>query len=311
MNKAINLIISLGLAFVIGWLGWNTWQTTRYFQDHGREGRLKIGRIYNASRWAEPLPLKKINTYTAQLEPKHEVLIESDQQLPENTTVFIRFLSRDLGSSISTFSVRPLVNTIRLRTAEDGSPVKIDDTDAFDKLVDQAMGPVGPGVYVRARPQAEAAPDRAKPTVPFIIGGAQDSTIELIWKNSTVGEWVVYGLLILLFKIWFIHAWSLSWRAPRSVTERKDFVHPSMRRIEADAPAAPSAKISYVPKPEQEIHLPATAPRPAPAPYTPAPAPKSSVPGEDEASAPLTSHETAPPMPLPPQSEPTLKLRRK
>jgi hypothetical protein len=311
MHKAFNLLISLGLAFVIGWLGWNTWETTRYFQENGREGRLQIGRSYNSSRWAEPLPLKKIHTYTALLEPKYEVLIESDHQLAENTTVFIRFLTRDLGASIDGFSVRPLVNTIRIRTAADGSPVKLDDTDAFDRLVDRAMGPVGPGVYVRARPQAEAAPDRAKPTVPFVIGGAQDSTMELIWKNSTVGEWVAYGLLVLLFKAWFLYAWSLSWRPVGSITERKDFVHPSMRRIDADAPEPASTRLTYVPKPEQAIVLPASAPRPAPPPYATPSVPRPIGGPEDEASAPLTSHETAPPMPIPAKTEPTLKLRRK
>lgn len=311
MHKAFNLLVSLGLAFVIGWLGWNTWQTTRYFQDHGREGSLKIGRVYNSSRWSSPIPLKKIHAYTAVLEPRHEVLIESDQPLEENSTVFIRFLTRDLGASLDAYSVRPLVGSIRIRTSADGSPVKLDDTDAFDKLVDRAMGPIGPGVYVRARPQAEAAPDRAKPTVPFILAGSEDSTVELIWKNSTVGEWVAYGLLILLFKAWFVYAWSLPWRPVRSITERKDFVHPSMRRIEADAPAAPSTKLTYIPKPERDIVLPATAPRPAPIPFSAPVVPKPMGSPEDEASAPLTSHETAPPMPIPAKVEPTLKLRRK
>lgn len=312
MKKTVHLLLSLGLAFVIGWFGWNTWQTANYFRENGREGRLQIGSIYNASRWAEPVPVKKIHAYTALLEPKHQVLIESDQQLAEKSTVFVRFLTRDLAASINAFSIRPLVNTMRIRTAADGSPVKIEDTDAFDRIVEKAMGPVGPDVYVRARPQAEAAPDRAKPTVPFLIAGANDSTLEIIWNNSTVGEWVAYGLVVLLFKAWFLYALSLTWRAPRSVTERKDFVHPSMRRIEPDAPAAPAAKLTYVPKPEQEIHLPATAPRPAPLPHTPPPVPApATATGEDEASASLTSHETAPPMPIKSHQEPVLKLRRK
>ena len=334
MKKLFTLLFSLGLLAALGWLGWNTWQATRYFQDNGREARLVIGKRYNASRWMEPVPLKKIHTYTARLEPKYDVLVETDQDLKENDEIFIRFLTRDVAPPVLQFSVRPLVNSIRVRTEADGSPVKIEDTDIFDRLVDKAMGPPAEGVYVRPRAVAEQAPSHEKPTVPFLIGGAQDSTWELIWNNTRAGEWIVCGIWLFLVQAFLLHAWSLPWTSRPAGTERKDFVHPSMRRIDADAPPPPSTKITYVPKPEEEIALTEAERRrralasdfPAPAPATPPasqPQPAAPIAGapasathptpaaEEVPEAPaLTSRETAPPMPIS-NDGPVLKLRRK
>lgn len=254
MKRLFLLILGLGILGGLGWLGWNTWQTTRYFQENGRDATIVVGPRYNAARWAMP-PLKKIHTYAARLEPKYDVLIETDQELKENDKLAIRFLTRDLAPDLLAFSARPVVNTMRLRTTEDGTPVKIEDSNLFDQLVDRAMGPPAEGVYVRPRAKAEAAPDRQKPTVPFVISESGDSTWAIIWKNSRAGEWLAVGFALLAAQSLLIAVADRQKAAARPDTTKKGFVHPSLRRVEADA-TAPSKKLTYVPKPDEEIVLP-------------------------------------------------------
>jgi hypothetical protein len=341
MKRLLLLLLGLGMLGTIGWLGWNVWETTRYFEAHGREATLVVGPRYNAARWASPLPLKKIHAYAARLEPKYEVLIETDQPLKPGDTVHIRFLTRDLAPGLLAFSARPVVNTLRLRAADDGTPVKIEDTNLFDRLVDKAMGPPAEGVYVAPRAVAEAAPSNEKPTVPFLLAAPGEGTWRRIWNNSSPGEWILLGLGLLAAQSLLIAACDRQKAARRPNPNRKDFVHPSLRRIEADAPDAPSKKLTYLPKPDEEIVLPAsqrpsamatksTLPPRADAPPAPDPAlvplrradvparPSSAPPPAtadsakvDETALPsLASKETAPPMPIR-ADEPVLKLPRK
>jgi hypothetical protein len=343
MKRLFLLLLGIGLAAFLGRLGWNVWETTRYFEAHGREATLVIGKRYNTERWSRPVPLKKIYAYTARLEPKYDVLIESEQEFKEGDQIEIRFLPRDAAEEARAFSMRPLVNTIRLRGPDDGSPVKLDDTDAFDRLVDRAMGPPAEGVYVRRRPVREAAPSREKPTVPFLVAPPDTGTWGLVWKNSRVLEWMALGLAVLAVNSLFASAWARHQEARRPGAHKKGFVHPTLRKIEADAPDAPSKKLTYVPKPDEEIVLPeaekrrmaeakaaaasapaaASSPPAAPvhptAPISPAapvaaPAPHSppeAVPASRAEALPsLAANETAPPMPIG-NGEPTLKLRRK
>ena len=320
MKRIILLVLGIGLAVFLGRLSWNVWETTRYFQAHGRDATLVIGKRYNTERWSRPVPLKKIYTYTAKLEPNYEVLIESEQDLREGETVPVRFLPRDAAEEARAFSMRPLVNTLRLRGADDGTPVKLDDADAFDRLVDRAMGPPAEGVFVRRRPVREAAPSRDKPTVPFLITTADGGTWSLIWKNSRVLEWLALGLAVLTVNSLIGAAWARHQAARRPGIGKKGYVHPTFRKIEADAPEAPSKKLTYVPKPDEEIVLPeaekrrlaearaAVAEKAAQAAAAEAAAEESTPP---DASLPsLAANETAPPMPIR-SDEPTLKLRRK
>ena len=254
MKRLLLLLLGLGLAAAIGGLGWNIWQTTKYFEAQGREATVVIGKRYNAEQWTSPVPIKKIRTYTAKLEPKYEVLVESDQDLKEGETRTIRFLTRDLAAGLVDYSIRPVSNTLRLRGADDGAPVKIEDTRLFDELVDKWMGPPAEGVTIRARPQAEAAPDRAKPTVPFVFTEAGDGTWAIIWKNSRVQEWLLLGIGLLAVQSLLIAAYDHH-KDKRLAKRRSKNAHPSLRNIEADAPATPSKKLTYVPKPDEEIVL--------------------------------------------------------
>lgn len=307
MKKILWFAFGLALLTGLGSVVWNTWQTTVYFQENGQTGGITIGKKYNASRWTSPIPLKKLHAYTAVLAPHHEVLIESDQALTENSEYFIRFLLRDTAEAAREWSIRPLASSIRLKAAADGTPVKLSDTDIFDRVLDKAMGPVGPEVYVRPRAVAEAAPSHEKPTVPFLLAGAEDSTLEIVWRNTTVGELIIAGLWLLMAKIILLHAWTTPFNPSRRTgVERKDFVHPSLRRIDADAPDTPSAKLTYTPKPD--LH---DDPAPAPPPRTTIPAPASTKDGPRR-PAPIVSTATTAPFVPPAQSEaPTLKLARK
>ncbi|MEO0055268.1 MAG: hypothetical protein RLZZ50_1215 [Verrucomicrobiota bacterium] len=339
MKRLLLLLLGLGLLYAVGALAWNVRETTRYFVANGREATLEIQQRYNAERWASPLPVKKILTYTARLQPKYDVLIETDQELKPGQKITIRFLTRDVAAEAVALSKRPLVNTIRLRGAEDGAPVKLEETDAFDRLVDKAMGPPAEGVYVKPRAVAEAAPTREKPTVPFLIEEPGDTTWSLIVRNSRIGEWVFLLLGVLIALSFLSAAYERQKEAKRLDSRGKKFVHPSLRNVQAAAPEA-QRKISYVPKGDQEVALtdaekkqaaakaappPTPAPIPAPKsaatpiPFKPsAPPPPSATPAANTAAEPkpltelpsLRANETAPPMPIN-REEPALKLRRK
>jgi hypothetical protein len=346
MKRLFLLLLALGLSFALARLGQNVWSSTRFFEEHGRDASLVIGKRYNHERWA-PVPVKKVYTYTARLEPEHEVLVETDQELNANDVLPIRFLTRDLGQQLRASSLRPQVNSLRLRGPNDEEPVKVADTDLFDNLRDKAMGPPAPGVYLPGRQGAESAPERALATVPFVFTDGGTGTGALLWRNSRIGEWVLVLLFALAVPALLSSFWERHLAARRPNPNRRDFVHPSLKKIEADAVAAPSAKLTYVPRPDEEIALPEpekrrmaeeaarknTAPpappaQPAPAPpepaLAPAPAaPSASAPGPaptlppttPSRSAPrdlpsLAANETAPPMPFN-RDEPALKLRRK
>lgn len=337
MKKILWFLFALALVAGLGNVLSNTWETTKYFQDNGREATIKVGRKYNASRWISPVPIKKVHSYVATLTPNHDVVIETDQSLKENQEYFIRFLFRDEALVAREKSLRLLVGTIRLKSEADGTPVKLADTNIFDRAVDKAMGPPAEGVYVRPREVAENAPAHDKPTVPFILAGAQDSTLEIVWNNSGIGEIILVAVWLLVIKTIALHAWATPFKPNRPTgSESKNFVHPSMRRITRDAPDAPSAKISHKPKPAQPDFVPppepqtAPIPVPTPSPYTPPPA-ASSIPaappprptaiplppGAKSPTAPSAPAEpyststTAPFVPAQGAVEPTLKLTRK
>ncbi len=316
MKKILWFVFGFALAAGFGAVVWNSWQTAAYFQENGREGLLLVGRKYNASRWSSPLPIKKIHSYVATLAPDHEVLIESDQSLKDNEEYFVRFLLRDNATAARELSIRPLVGTVRLKSEADGTPVRLADTDIFDRIVDKAMGPPAEGVYVRPRETAEAAPRSDIPTVPFVFAGANDSVIEIIWNNSGVGEWILAGLWLIAIKMVVLHAWVTPFDPSRkSRSERKGFVHPTMRRIEPDAPATPSAKISYTPKGEDHDYThPSALPKPAPK-RAAIPLPPTAASPTAPPAAPTEPYSTAttaaPFVPEGGSSEVTLKLTRK
>ena len=331
MKKILWFAFGLGLLLAFVSVASNTWQTAAYFQAQGRDGLIKIGAKYNASRWSEPLPLSKIHTYVAVLAPDHELLLETDRDLPQNEERFVKFLLRDTATTAREQSLRPLINTLRIKSAADGTPVRLADTDLFDRIVDKAMGPPAEGVYVRPRETAEAAPSRTAPTVPFVFAGANDGTLEVVWNNLSLGEGILAGVWLMLIKMILLHAWVTPFNPNRPAgTERKDFVHPSLRKIEPSAREAASTKLTYVPKPEDHDYInvakPAaskSAPAPASDPASTRDGAAKSIPLPPSARDPL-----APPPPTPPYStattapfptapaqesaaEPTLKLARK
>ncbi|MBC8008519.1 MAG: hypothetical protein H7067_00305 [Burkholderiales bacterium] len=330
MKKILWFLFALALAAGLGAVLENAWGTTKFFQENGREATIKVGRKYNASRWIEPVPIKKVHSYVATLSPSHEVLIETDQSLKENEEYFIRFLFRDEAVVARQKSLRPLVGTIRLKAEADGAPVQLADTNIFDRAVDKAMGPPAEGVYVRPREVAENAPAHDKPTVPFMVAGAADGTIEIIWNNSGLGEIILVAVWLVVIKMIALHAWVTPFNPNRPTgTESKKFVHPSMRHIAADTPDAPSAKIAYKPKPAEPDFVPPPKPVPAPAPSDASvgadapssPQPKPTAiplpPGAKSPTAPNAPSEpyststTSPFVPAEGTTEPTLKLTRK
>ncbi len=311
MKKLFWFALALALTAYLGVILKNTWETTEFFLANGREATLKVGKKYNEARWAKPLPLKKISAYTATMAEKHEVLIETDWVLNEKQTYPIRFLLRDVAAEARRMSVRTLPNSIRLHTKEDGTPVTLQDTDLFERALEVAMGPPAEGVYVRPRPVAEAAPDTTAPTVPFLIVEPGAVTWQVIWNNTRPGEWAVLVGWLLTLQWLFTHAWNLPWRpAARQQTDKKDFVHPSMRRIDPDKPNAPTAKISFTPRKDAAVDD-APPPPPPPPPRTVALPPKADA-DKDKPRVPYTTAVTAPPFEPPAGTpEPTLKLARK
>ncbi len=345
MRKIIYFVIALIIAAVLGAIFHDGLETAAFVKEQGRESTLKIGRQYNASVWSAPLPIKKIHTYEAVLANKYDVLIETDQTLAEKQEVFIRFVTRDLADQLRAQATRPVAGAIRLRTDTDGRAPRTAETDLFDSLVDRAMGPTVNSTPRPATEVAKAEPDRTRPTVPFLIGGAADTPLELLWKNTTATEIVLFAFGLLLLKAFLINAWTTPFRTG----SEKNFVHPSLRSTlpPAPTPAATAPKLTYVPKAKEEIALtesekrersapratialpqrkptPETLEEPARAnakaagePSTPAadpasnPSPANEPPLVPDSEPPsLLARETAPPMPLP-ADLPALSLRRK
>ena len=314
MKKIFWFLVSLAIAASLGSLLWNSWLTTKYFQEQGTQATLRIGNKYNASRWAEPLPIKKIHAYAATLLPDHEVLIETDQELDKGKEYFVRFLTRDVSAPARELSIRPLVSDIRLKSEADGTPVKLADTDLMDHFVDKAMGPPAKGVYIAKRPEAEAAPDHNKPTVPFYFAGAKDSTLEITWNNCTLGECFIVGAWLLVLQMVFIHAWITPFSNRRAGSERADFVHPSQRRIDPDAPEERTKPIAFKPSARAaDSDKEAPAPAPIILPKKTVAMPSATKPPEAPAHSDADSRATTAPPFVAPDADagPQLKLKRK
>ncbi|HSI14020.1 MAG TPA: hypothetical protein VK961_18375 [Chthoniobacter sp.] len=249
MNKTLYLIVSLVITGLLATLSIDVWRSHEFIKTQGIEGTLRIGQRYNTSRWAEPLPLKKIHVYTATLAPNHAVIIESDQDFGAGQEVFIRYLQRSTRSSPNNSPyLRPIPGSIRLRTEADGTPLKIDPTTPQERLLEKAMGSAA-APPSSTRIDGTVDPNPAQPATAFLVGGANDGVMELIWNNSRAGEWVLLGLALFLLQAFAINAWTLPWREYKPVEQDKDFVHPSLEHREPDAPRAPVARISLKPKP--------------------------------------------------------------
>lgn len=267
-NKILYTVLSLILAALVAIIATDVWRSHAYIKDQGTAGVLSIGQKYNASRWAGPLPLKKLHVYTATLAPNHQVLIETDQNLAPRSQVFIRHLAlNDRTIDRLDGSLRPVSGRIRMRTPADGVPVGIPTTAPLDKAVGKAMGnPAPPSV------PAGHNPDLSQNAASFLVGGANEGTLELIWSNSGAGEWIALFFALFLLQSFAINAWTLPWRERKACDEDKDFVHPSLASIDADAPRAPAAKIAFKPKPKAPEDRPGRPEEPA------APAPELKLP---------------------------------
>ena len=257
MKKILLLIVSFTLTCFVAILLIDIWDTTTAVQRDGLIGTLKIDRQYNASRWDAPLPLKKINVYTATLAPKHAVIVETDQELIAGREYFIRFITRDKTSAIREHTLRPIAGSMRARLAADGKPVGIESTDPIDRVLEKAMGD--------APKSGDAVPaaGHTNDSVSFLIGGSNDSTLELIWRNSTVGEWLALGALLLVTKAMLLSTVFTPWSEHRAKADQPNFIHPSLRRIDPDAPSAqPKRRIALPPKstPDPSGHSPDEAP---------------------------------------------------
>lgn len=249
LSKLLYTAVTLIMAAVLALVATDTWRTHAYIKKNGREGVLLVGQKYNDSRWAEPVPLKKIHAYTATLAPNYDVVITTDQELAPRTQVFIRHLSlNDPEIDRQTGIFRPITGRIRLRTPADGTPVAIDPTVPLEKAVEKAMGnqPASQGVK-----PGQTGPDLRRSSATFVLGGANDGVFELIWNNSRATEWIVLGLALFLLQAFAINAWTLPWRKTRPCDEDKDFVHPSLGRIEPDTPRPPVTRIAFKPKPRE------------------------------------------------------------
>ncbi|MBC8009919.1 MAG: hypothetical protein H7067_07460 [Burkholderiales bacterium] len=148
--------------------------------------------------------------------------------------------------------LRPVSGRIRIRTPADGAPVGEASTAPLDKALNKAMG----NPATASAPGSAYIPDLSINSAAFLIGGAKENTLELIWNNSGPGEWIVLFLVLFLLQAFAINAWTLPWREQKPCDEDKDFVHPSMRTIEADEPPAPFAKITFKPKPKDPADNP-------------------------------------------------------
>lgn len=244
MKKVVYLLLSLGLGGVIVLFVAHALQSTAYVNTHGSAGTLMIDKTYGESRWSRPLPLKKIHAYTATLAPNYEVVLESDQELAEQGSYQIRFLTRDKLDEAHRARLRPVPGAIRLRTAQDPAPTKKDATIPINILIDKAMGTA----HVTKAP-APPAPVLGTSTayVPFLLVSENENFVETLWRNSRPGEWVFLVLAILLLNGLVKHAWTLPWRRLVSKADQKDFVHPSLRTIDASPAPKPRPPIGFNP----------------------------------------------------------------
>lgn len=244
MKKVVYLLVSLALGGFIVIFAAHALQATAYVGTHGSEGTLVIDKAYGESRWARPLPLKKIHAYTATLAPNYEVVLQSDQDLVEKRSYQIRFITRDKLGEARRARLRPIPGAIRLRTATDPAPVKKDATVPFNILIDKAMGTA----VVRA-PSGPAPATLGTSTdyVPFLLVAEDENFVARLWRNSRPGEWVFLLLAILLLNALVKHAWALPWRRHTSKADRKDFVHPTLRPIDPSPIPKPRPPIGFSP----------------------------------------------------------------
>ncbi|MDF3059334.1 MAG: hypothetical protein K0R17_3549 [Rariglobus sp.] len=247
MKKLLHFLTAFVIAALVGTFAFDAWQTTAYVRKEGLEGTLLVGDRYNASRWAAPLPLKKLNTYTATLFPRREVVVESDQDLAAGRKYFIRVLTPGQAVNAPAARLRPIPGRIRPRTSHDHAPVKVDGTQHLDRMLDAAVGSA----------RTDTSPPTAVQTptlehgdfVPFVLVEADESLFETLWRNSRAGEWLAAFLALILCKVLFIQACAQPWRIRRSPSERKDFVHPSLRPIDPDPIPASPQRITLPSKP--------------------------------------------------------------
>lgn len=258
MKKLFYILASLAVGAVVGVFVFQALRNTTHLRTHGREGTVMIDQRYSESRWSRPLPLKKIHAYTATLEPRHEVIVESDQPLDENRSYSILFLTRDQADEARRTLLRPISGAIRLRTANDPVPTRKDPTDPMNRLMSKAMGSATGPKASQASPDSQDIDKNA--SVPFLIVRSGENFIQTLWGNSRIGEWIFVLAALLLFNALCRHAWKLPWGATVAAADKKDFVHPSLRAIDPDPPAKPRPPVEFTPSPPPEPPSPPAVP---------------------------------------------------
>lgn len=261
MKKLLYLLGSAGLGAVIAVYVFHALHSTAFLRTHGREGTLVIEQRYADSRWSRPFPFKRIHAYTAILEPRHEVIVESDQALNNNTGYAILFLTRDKASEARRAFLRPIPGLIRLRTSDDPTPPPKDPTEPLNRLLTKAMG--DPAATHAAQVfSTTPLSDTQNSSVFFLIAAPGDNFIQILWANSRPGEWAFVLGLALLFIALGKYAWRLPWKPEVPLADRKDFVHPSLRVIDPDPPAPTRPRVEFTPSEPEDASPSAPPPRP-------------------------------------------------
>lgn len=235
MKKILHILTALVIGgFLLMFIA-HTWRGITYLRTHGREGTIVIGQQYSGDRWAAPLPLKKIRTYTATLAGKHQVVVESDQELEAGREYTIRFLTRDKVQSAPSIRLRPIPGALRLRAAGDAPPVQPNDIELMDRFVSTIMGALGPKKEASASntdAELPRAPSVHSGAVPFLLGTTGTPLFKDLWSNSRSTEWAALFFGLLFLKSLVFHAWMLPWRVNRPRAERTDFVPTALRPID-------------------------------------------------------------------------------
>ncbi len=279
MKKLLLFLVALAIAGFVGAFAWQTWQSTAFIRAQGSEATLVAGDRYNASRWAEPLPLKKLQAYPATLAPEYDVIIVSDQDLVSGRQYFIRFLPREQIRTAPATPLRPIPGRLRARTTTDTPPSRVPGTEKLERLLDRAMGNK-PSPATAASSAIPPLPNDNDGSVPFVFVEADESLFETLWRNSRGGEWLAMLFALLISKALFIQACAEPWRVRRSPSDDKEFINPALARVDPDPPPPPPRPIPIPFKPS------APAATPAPEPPVGVPEPVLKLPRDEQREAP-------------------------
>jgi hypothetical protein len=238
MKKVLWLGFATGCMLSLLYVAYSLAAAAHFFVEHGRTLVVEVENEYPGHAGKRTFLAKS---------SLGEVVLETDQPLVPTGQYTLRYLTRDLVGDRRGGWLLPAQNAIRIKPRDAGKQFDqpIRRIELFDEFTVYMWG------YVPEGPAPKIPTYGREAAVPWVLD--HDNALAVLWHNTP--WYILTGLAVWAWFSWKLvrHGISHPWQTG-SRADRGDFIHPSLRRIDADHAEPASRPVSY--KRSPPVHYP-------------------------------------------------------